>query len=73
LQACQCPWAWRIAASRAGLWLSVLERSGLVSLLEPWFGHAGKRLSRSPKLDWGDTGLLSPGGCGVGRTPQRPG
>jgi hypothetical protein len=29
----------------------VLERSGLVCLLEPWFGHAGKRLSRSPKLD----------------------
>lgn len=38
-------------ASRAGLWLSVLERSGLVCLLEPWFGHAGRRLSCSPKLD----------------------
>ena len=58
MQVCQCPWAWRIAASRARLWLSVLERSGLVSLLEPWFGHAGRRLSCSPKLDWGDTGLL---------------
>lgn len=47
-----------IAASTAGLWLSVLERSGLVFLLEPWFGNAGKRLSRSPKLYWRDTGLL---------------
>jgi len=47
-----------IAPSTAGLWLSVLERSGLVFLLEPWFGNAGKRLSRSPKLYWADTGLL---------------
>lgn len=47
-----------IAASTAGLWLSVLERSGLVFVLEPWFGNAGKRLSRSPKLYWSDTGLL---------------
>ncbi len=47
-----------IAASTAGLWLSVLERSGLVFLLEPWFGNVGKRLSRSPKLYWADTGLL---------------
>lgn len=47
-----------IAPSTAGLWLSVLERSGLVFLLEPWFGNAGKRLIRSPKLYWRDTGLL---------------
>lgn len=47
-----------IAASTAGQWLSLLERSGLVFLLEPWFGNAGKRLSRSPKLYWTDTGLL---------------
>ena len=44
--------------------MSLLERSGLVFLLEPWswsadgFGNAGKRLSRSPKLYWSDTGLL---------------
>ena len=53
-----------IASSTAGEWLSLLERSGLVFLLEPWswsadgFGNAGKRLSRSPKLYWSDTGLL---------------
>lgn len=53
-----------IASSTAGQWLSLLERSGLVFLLEPWswsadgFGNAGKRLSRSPKLYWSDTGLL---------------
>ena len=53
-----------IASSTAGEWLSLLERSGLVFLLEPWswsadgFGNAGKRLIRSPKLYWSDTGLL---------------
>lgn len=46
-----------IAATTARDWLSVLEASGLVLLLEPWFGNLGKRLVKSPKLYLADTGL----------------
>jgi len=46
-----------ISPSTAGEWLSVLERSGLVALLEPWFSNATKSLVKSPKLHFLDTGL----------------
>jgi predicted AAA+ superfamily ATPase len=39
-------------------WLSVLETSGIVSLLEPWFGNVGKRIVKTPKIYFCDTGLL---------------
>lgn len=39
-------------------WLSVLEASGIVGLLEPWFTNGHKRLSKTPKLYFRDTGLL---------------
>lgn len=48
-----------ISGSTAGIWLSLLVRSGLVFLLEPWFGNATRRLTKSPKLFLADTGLLS--------------
>jgi len=48
-----------ISGSTAGSWLSLLERSGLVVLLEPWFGNATRRLSKSPKLYLTDTGLMA--------------
>ena len=47
-----------IAGSTARDWLSVLEASGQVVLLEPWFNHAGKRLIKTPKLYFRDTGLM---------------
>jgi hypothetical protein len=47
-----------IAPSTAGQWLSVLEASGQVVLLEPWFANQTKTLVKSPKLYLADTGLL---------------
>jgi uncharacterized protein len=40
-------------------WLSVLERSGLVYLLQPYFSNVTKRLVKTPKLYFLDTGLCS--------------
>jgi len=48
-----------ISGSTAAIWLSLLVRSGLVWLLEPWFSHGTRRLSKSPKLFVADTGLLA--------------
>jgi len=38
-------------------WLSVLESSGIVYLLEPYHNNFNKRLTRAPKLYFLDTGL----------------
>lgn len=48
-----------ISGSTAAIWLSLLVRSGLVFLLEPWFGNGTRRLSKSPKLYLADSGLLA--------------
>ena len=47
-----------IAPSTANLWLSTLEASGQVVLLEPWFSSRTKSIAKSPKLYLADTGLL---------------
>jgi len=48
-------------------WLNVLQASDQVALLEPWFANWGKRLVKTPKLYFKDTGLL----CFLlGLTPQ---
>ena len=47
-----------ISHSTAKRWLSVLEASFLVALLRPHFRNFGKRLIKSPKLYFLDTGLL---------------
>jgi len=39
-------------------WISVLIGSGIVRLLEPYYCNHGKRLTKSPKLYFMDTGLL---------------
>lgn len=39
-------------------WLSVLEASNQIHLLEPYFENVGKRTIKSPKLYFADTGLL---------------
>jgi predicted AAA+ superfamily ATPase len=43
----------------AQLWLSVLMRSGLVTLLEPYYPNIIKRVVKTPKLYFLDTGLCS--------------
>ena len=40
-------------------WLSVLEASGIVKLLRPYFKNFNKRLVKSPKLYFLDTGLAA--------------
>ncbi|MCP5525762.1 MAG: ATP-binding protein [Verrucomicrobiales bacterium] len=47
-----------IAPSTANQWLSILEASGQVTLLEPWFCNRTKSIVKSPKLYLTDTGLL---------------
>lgn len=39
-------------------WLSILEASGLVLLLQPYHRNFNKRLVKTPKLYWLDSGLL---------------
>ena len=47
-----------ISASAARQWLSVLEASYVIRLLQPWHENFGKRLVKMPKLYFYDTGLL---------------
>ena len=47
-----------IAPSTANHWLSMLEASGQIVLLEPWFSNRTKSIVKSPKLYLADTGLL---------------
>lgn len=46
-----------VAPNTAKQWLSVLEASGQIFLLEPYHRNLGKRLIKSPKLYMCDTGL----------------
>lgn len=47
-----------ISPGTANNWLSVLEASGQIILLEPWFSNRTKSIVKSPKLYLADTGLL---------------
>ena len=47
-----------IAPSTANQWTSILEASGQVILLEPWFSNRTKSIVKSPKLYLADSGLL---------------
>ncbi len=47
-----------IAGSTAREWLSVLEASNQIVLLEPYFDNPTRRMIKSPKLYLRDTGLL---------------
>jgi len=40
-------------------WLGVLETTGLLALIPPYFENFGKRLLKSPRLYWLDSGLAS--------------
>jgi len=47
-----------ISPTTANHWLSTLEASGQVVLLEPWFSNRTKSIIKSPKLYLADSGLL---------------
>jgi predicted AAA+ superfamily ATPase len=47
-----------VSSKAANDWLSVLEASNQIQLLEPYLENLGKRLIKSPKLYLSDTGLL---------------
>ena len=48
-----------ISVKTAGDWISVLEASGQLVLLEPWFENLGKRVVKTLKVLVRDPGLLS--------------
>jgi predicted AAA+ superfamily ATPase len=48
-----------IAQATAKSWISILESSRIIYLLRPYFRNTSKRLIKSPKLYFTDTGLLS--------------
>ena len=48
-----------VAPNTAKSWLSILEASGLVRLLQPYHTNVTKRLVKTPKLYFLDTGLCS--------------
>ena len=48
-----------IDAKTAKLWLTILERSGIIQLLEPYYNNITKRIIKTPKLYFLDTGLCA--------------
>lgn len=48
-----------VSPNTAKSWVSVLEASGIISLLPPYYINTTKRLTKSPKLYFCDTGLCA--------------
>ncbi len=48
-----------VAPNTAKTWLSILQASGIIYLLEPYYTNFTKRLVRSPKFYFLDTGLCA--------------
>ena len=48
-----------IDTKTAKSWLSILNTSGLIYLLEPYYNNINKRIIKAPKLYFLDTGLVS--------------
>ena len=48
-----------VTAKTINDWISVLEASNQILLLEPYFQNTGKRVVKSPKLYFADCGLLT--------------
>ncbi len=48
-----------ISAATVRRWVSLLETTGLLILLRPYSGNLSKRIVKSPKLYFGDTGLAA--------------
>jgi hypothetical protein len=47
-----------VSVPTIGEWLGVLQTTGQIALIPPYFENFGKRLVKSPKLYWLDTGLV---------------
>ena len=47
-----------VSAKTINEWLGVLEATNQITLLEPFFANVGKRLAKTPKLYFNDSGLL---------------
>jgi hypothetical protein len=47
-----------VTAKTSAAWLSVLETSNQIALLEPWHANIGKRIVKRPKVYFRDTGFL---------------
>lgn len=47
-----------VSVPTVSAWLSILEATGQVVLVPPFFENLGKRLVKSPKVYWVDSGLL---------------
>jgi uncharacterized protein len=47
-----------IAVTTAHAWISAMQAGNIIVLLEPYFANLGKRLVKSPKLFFTETGLL---------------
>ena len=48
-----------VAVSTIKNWISLLEASYIIYLLPPYFKNYGKRITKSPKIYFYDTGLVS--------------
>ena len=46
-----------VSVPTVGEWLHILEITGQIILVQPYFENFGKRLIKSPKVYWGDSGL----------------
>ena len=46
-----------VSVSTVGEWMYVLEVTGQIILVPPYFENFGKRLVKTPKVYWGDSGL----------------
>jgi len=46
-----------VSVPTIGEWLSILEVTGQIMLVPPYFENFGKRLIKSPKIYWADSGL----------------
>jgi uncharacterized protein len=46
-----------VSVPTIGEWLSILEATGEIIVVPPYFENLGKRLIKSPKVYWGDSGL----------------
>ena len=46
-----------VSVPTIGEWLYILEVTGQIILVPPYFENFGKRLIKSPKIYWGDSGL----------------
>lgn len=48
-----------VSPNTAKRWLSVLETSGIIDILPPYYVNTSKRLTKSPKLYFADTGFCA--------------